>query len=229
MVTIIACTMRSSFVDNVFANYDRQVWKDKEMIIVLNKDDMSLDEWNQRASQYPNNEVKVIQLPQKYHLGKCLNYAIANAKEGIIAKFDDDDYYGPNYLRESVAALKSGKGSIIGKHTSYLYFEEKKALMVFRPGGEHKYVRSVKGGTLVFKKSLWRRVKFPEFKKVGTDSGWTGRCRRRGYKIYSVSKKNYVCVRRKNTGSHTQKKSTKRYMSQCRLVRHTKNYSRFVT
>ena len=229
MVTIIACTMRTAFMDNVFANYDRQLWKNKEMIIVLNNDNMDLEAWKERASQYPEDEVRVYQLPQTYKLGKCLNYAIELAKDGIIAKFDDDDYYGPKYLRESMRALKSGKASIIGKHTAYLYFEEKKALMVFRPGGERKYQRSVKGGSLVFRKSVWNRVKFPEFKLVGTDSGWVGRCVRRGFLVYSVSKRHYVCIRRKNTSSHTQKKSTKRYMSHCRLVRRTTNFARFVS
>jgi hypothetical protein len=229
VVTIIACTMRNSFMDNVFANYDRQTWKDKQMIIILNKNNMDLKLWKERAMQYPQNEVRVYKLPQKYKLGKCLNYAIARAKEGMIAKFDDDDYYAPKYLRESVRALKKGKASIIGKHTSYLYFEEKKALMVFRRGGERKYQRSIKGGTLLFKKSVWRTVKFPEHKLVGTDSGWTGRCRRRGFKIYSVSKKHYVCIRRKNIGSHTQKKSTKRYMSHCKLVRHTRHFAKYIS
>lgn len=229
MVTIIACTMRSAFMDNLFANYDRQVWKDKEMIIVLNKDSMDLDLWKERASQYPENEVRVYKLPQKYKLGRCLNFAIEKAKNGIITKFDDDDYYGAKYLRESVRALKSGKASIIGKHTSYMYFEEKNALMVFRVGGERKYQRSIKGGTLLFRKSVWNRVKFPEHKLVGTDSGWVGRCVRRGFRVYSVSKKNYVCIRRKNTKSHTQKKSTRLYMSHCRLVRRTKNFERYVS
>ncbi|WP_083676298.1 glycosyltransferase family A protein [Paenibacillus sp. FSL H8-0548] len=229
MITIIACTMRTSFMDNVFANYDRQLWKDKEMIIVLNKNNMDIKAWKERARKYPKGEVRVFKLPQKYKLGKCLNYAIARAKEGIITKFDDDDYYGPKYLRESARALKRGKAKIIGKHTSYLYFEGKKALMVFRRGGEWKYRRSVKGGTLLFRKSVWRKVKFPENKKVGTDSSWTGRCRRRGYKIYSVSKKHYVCVRRKNTSSHTQKKSTRRYMSHCKLVRYTRKFRRYVS
>lgn len=145
MITIIACTMRTSFMDNVFANYDRQLWKDKEMIIVLNKNNMDIKAWKERARKYPKGEVRVFKLPQKYKLGKCLNYAIARAKEGIITKFDDDDYYGPKYLRESARALKRGKAKIIGKHTSYLYFEGKKALMVFRRGGEWKYRRSVKG------------------------------------------------------------------------------------
>ena len=229
MVTIIACTMRSAFMDNVFANYDRQVWKNKEMIIVLNEDNMDLEAWQERARQYPENEVRVYQLPQTYKLGKCLNFAIGQAKNGIIAKFDDDDYYGAKYLRESMLAIKSGKASIIGKHSSYVYFEEMKALMVYRPGGEGKYLRAIKGGTLVFRKSVWNRVKFPEFRQVGTDGGWIGRCFKRGFRIYSVSKKHYVCVRRENTSSHTQKKSTKTYMADCEFVSFTTDFTQFVS
>ncbi|NBD27337.1 glycosyltransferase family 2 protein [Paenibacillus glycinis] len=228
MITVIACTMRPAFIDNVFENYDRQLWKNKQMIIVLNNDSMDIEQYQQRASQYPENEVRVFQLPQKYMLGRCLNYAINLAENGLIAKFDDDDYYGPKFLREAARAIKRGKASIAGKHTAYLYFNATRALMVFRRGGEWKYKRSVKGGTLVFRKSVWRRVKFSEYRKSGSDSNWLGRCLRRGYRIYSLSKRHYVCIRRKNYNSHTQKKSTRRYMSHCRLVRRTKYFKRFV-
>ncbi|WP_165822373.1 glycosyltransferase [Paenibacillus montanisoli] len=228
MITVIACTMRQSCMDNVFQNYDRQLWQNKKMIIVLNNDDMDIELYQQRASQYPENEIRVIQLPQEYKLGQCLNYAIDLAEDGFIAKFDDDDYYGPQYLREAARAIKRGKASIVGKHTAFIYFRAKQALMIFRRYGEWKYRRSVKGGTLVFRKSVWDQVKFPEFKQSGSDSGWIWRCRRRGYRIYSVSKRHYVCIRRKNHNSHTQKKTTWTYMSQCRFVRKTKYYRRYV-
>ncbi len=198
------------------------------MIIVLNNDKMDIELYRERARKYPENEVRVIQLPEEYKLGKCLNYAINLAQDGLIAKFDDDDYYGPKFLSEAALAIKNGKASIVGKTTSYLYFEAARSLMVFRQGSEQKYTRNIKGGTLVFRKSVWRRVRFPEFKKVGSDSGWVGRCIRRGYRIYSLSKRHYVCIRRKNTNSHTQKKSTRLYMSHCKLVRKTNDYRRYV-
>lgn len=229
MLTVIACTMRSSHMNQVFSNFNRQSHKNKQMIIILNKDDMDINQWKKRASKYPKNKIRVYQLPQRYKLGKCLNYAISKAKGGIITKFDDDDYYGRNYLKESVLALKKNKGSIIGKTTAFLYFEEKNALMVFRAGSENKRTRSVKGGTLLFKKTLWKKVKFPENRFVGTDSEWIRRCRIRGYKVFSVSKKNYVCIRRRDISSHTQKKSTKRYMSFCKLVARTRKYIPYVT
>ncbi|WP_164779494.1 glycosyltransferase family 2 protein [Paenibacillus kobensis] len=228
MITVIACTMRSSFINNVFDNYDRQLYKDKQMIIILNNDNMDIEAYRQRASQYPGNEVRVFKLPQNYKLGKCLNYAINLAKNGIIAKFDDDDYYGPKFLREAARAIKSGKAPIVGKHTAFLYFKAKQALMVFRSGGEWKYLRGIKGGTLVFRKSVWKRIPFPENREVGTDSSWLHRCNRRGIRIYSVSKRHYVCIRRTDYNSHTQKTSTRRYMSHCKLVRKTKYYSRYV-
>jgi len=229
MVTIIACTMRNLFMNNVFNNFERQKWIDKEMIIILNHDSMDLQAWRRRAKQYGAGKVRVYKLPQHYKLGRCLNYAIVKAKEGIITKFDDDDYYGPRYLEESIKALNNRKGDIVGKAAAYLYFQEKKALMVFRPNGESQRSRTVKGGTLMFHKSVWRQVKFPNNRKAGSDSVWIRRCRRHGYRIYSVTKKNYVCIRRKDIGSHTQRVDTHTYMSNCKLVRYTKNYVPFIS
>jgi glycosyltransferase involved in cell wall biosynthesis len=228
MITVIACTMRPSCMDNLFENYDRQLWKDKRMIIVLNNDKMDIKAYQQRASQYPDNEVRIFQLPQKYKLGSCLNYAIKLAEDGIIAKFDDDDYYGPMFLREAARAIKRGRAPIVGKHTAFLYFEAKLALMLFRRGGERKYKRKVKGGTLVFRKWVWRRVRFPTNRKAGSDARWLSNCIRRGFRIYSVSKRHYVCIRSKDWNRHTQKKSTRRYMQHCRLVRRTKDFTHYV-
>jgi hypothetical protein len=47
------------------------------MIVVLNKGSMDFDLWTERANQYPKNKVRVFKLPEKYTLGKCLNYAIS--------------------------------------------------------------------------------------------------------------------------------------------------------
>jgi glycosyltransferase involved in cell wall biosynthesis len=229
MVSIIACTMRNSYMDNLFANYERQDWPNKEMIIILNKDDMDLDLWKKRANQYKINEVRVYQLPEEYNLGKCLNWAIAKAKGTFIAKFDDDDYYAPGYLSESVEALRKKKAPIVGKHTCFIYFEEKQALMEYRRGRENMHLGRVKGGTLLFRKAVWNKVKFPEDRVVGSDSHWLKACRAANYKIHSVSKYNYVCIRRANTESHTQKRNTEDYMSKCELIRYTDNFIPYIT
>jgi cellulose synthase/poly-beta-1,6-N-acetylglucosamine synthase-like glycosyltransferase len=227
VVTIIACSMRPSFMKNVFENYLRQTVEEKEMIVVLNKDDMHLAKWRRRAKKYPN--VRVFKVKEKFHLGKCLNFAIRKAKYDIIAKFDDDDYYGPDYLKESLKAMTEKDAPIVGKRTSYLYFEGKRALMIYRRGSERKFVSKVKGGTLVFLKSVWRKVKFPEKRRAGSDARFLLNCNKAGFRVYSVSRANYVCIRRKDTGSHTQRKPTSAYMRSCKLIRRTSNFIPRVT
>ena len=227
MVSIITVTMRSRYMYNIFFNYARQKWKNKRLIIILNNDALDLHKWREKAKQF--DKVSVYKLPEKYTLGKCLNWAIARVKSEVIAKFDDDDYYAPYYLEESMLALKEGKASIVGKHTSYMYFEENKTLMIFRQGFEHRFVKRVKGGTLLFNKSAWRKIKFNEQKIAGSDSRWLLDCYRKGIKTYSISKANYVCIRRKNPKTHTQKRSTAKYMRRCRFVCITDNYTPYIT
>lgn len=212
---------------NIFSNYLRQSIEEKELIIVLNRDDMDINIWREKAKKY--NNVSVYQISEKCQLGKCLNYGIGKAKYNLVTKFDDDDYYAPDYLKEGINTLKETRASIVGKHTSFLYFEGENALMLFRKGGERKYRRHVKGGTLLFKKSVWDQIKFNEQVVSGSDVDFLRRCKREGFRIFSSSKYNYVCVRRKNVKSHTQKTSTLNYMSKCKLIAYTDNYVPLIT
>ncbi|MDQ1912296.1 glycosyltransferase [Paenibacillus sp. GD4] len=227
VLTVIVCTMRPSFIDNVFDNYLRQTWEEKELMIILNRDNMDITEWRERAKGNP--DIVVYQLPQEYTLGKCLNWGIARANYPIIAKFDDDDYYGPDYLKESMHAMKKKKAPIIGKTTCYLYFEAEKALMLYRKGMENQYRPKIKGGTLLFKKSVWEKVKFPEKRVAGSDARWLLNCNKAGFKVYSVSKNNYVCIRREDISTHTQKKNNRKYMESCKMISCTSEFVPLIT
>jgi glycosyltransferase involved in cell wall biosynthesis len=227
LVSIITVTMRPQYMDEVLFNYARQEWEDKELIVVLNKDNMNLNKWKERAKLF--DRVRVYQLPEEYPLGRCLNWAIARANSKIIAKFDDDDYYAPYYLSESMKAIQSGKAPIIGKHTAYVYFVKKRALMLYRKGNENRHKKKLKGGTIVFKRTVWDRVKFDEKKVAGSDARWLTECADAGYKAYSVSKENYACIRRGDGNSHTQKRRTKDYMKHCNKICQTGNYVPYVT
>jgi len=222
MLSIICCTMRPTFMQNIFDNYERQSFENKEMLIILNRDDMDITLWREKAKHYKN--VTVYKVPQKYMLGKCLNYGIARAKYDILAKFDDDDYYSPYYLQEGMNALKRTKSAIVGKHTSFVYFKDKKTLMQFRERGEDRYRRHLKGGTLLFHRQAWESVHFDEKRASASDADFLRRCKRSGFKIFSTSKYNYVCIRRKDTESHTQKTTTRNYMDKCKFIARTSDF-----
>ncbi|MDR6224602.1 glycosyltransferase [Desmospora profundinema] len=203
MVSIITCTVRQNFMDNVFRNYASQknIYK-KELIIILNSKKLNYRKWAQKAKKYPN--VSVYMVPDKT-LGECLNFGIQKAKYPIVAKMDDDDYYAPLYLPQAIHALITKDVSLVGKYSRFTYFEGKKLLAVMTPHRENKFhdpESCLAGGTLVFKKDLFPRVRFPATNN-GEDVLFQVECARKGHKIYSTDRHYYVYIRRANHQSHT--------------------------
>jgi hypothetical protein len=82
MVSIICCTMRMDYMENVFENYENQDWEEKELIIILNRDDMDVNPWKERAKQ--SKSVTTYQLPEQLTLGACLNYGIKKSKYRLL-------------------------------------------------------------------------------------------------------------------------------------------------
>lgn len=73
-VSVIVCTQRPFFVENILENYAKQEWGTKELIVILNNDEIDINEWQEKIEQYPN--LQVYQLSEQTSLGECLNYAV---------------------------------------------------------------------------------------------------------------------------------------------------------
>ncbi|XQY93100.1 glycosyltransferase [Metabacillus sp. HB246100] len=190
-VSIITGTIRETFLENVFNNYDQQLWNEKELILILNKDKLNLRSWQEKAEKYPN--VRVFQLHEGATLGECLNYGILKAQYDYIAKFDDDDYYGPNYLSNSMKVFKNKEISILGKSSYYVYFLNQKALMRIQ-NKENTFDDSVSGATFIFRKEVFNNVQFQKRTRA-EDYYFIEDCKKNGYKIFTTSKDDFVAIR----------------------------------
>ncbi|MBM7691481.1 cellulose synthase/poly-beta-1,6-N-acetylglucosamine synthase-like glycosyltransferase [Peribacillus deserti] len=227
MVSIICCTMRKDYMENVFRNYDSQLWKDKEMIIILNADDLNKHIWEKRAKKSKN--VSVYQLSETITLGECLNYGIERAKHDYIAKFDDDDYYAPNYLVHAMPAFRKTNADIIGKRTVYMYFEEEKILAINNPGREKKFVtQGIKGATLIVKKSIFEKVKFQNL-NLGEDTVFLRQCIKNNFRIFSGDKTNYVCIRKAKKDHHTWIADNQNLLKKSSFICKTDDYIPYIT
>jgi hypothetical protein len=49
--------MREEFMNNVFENYEREIYDDKGLIIVLTKRNMNIANWLEKANNYENVRV----------------------------------------------------------------------------------------------------------------------------------------------------------------------------
>lgn len=221
MVSVITCTMRPHSIDNVFNNYNRQKYKEKELIIVLNNDVMNIREWKRRAAKYKN--VRVFQLPETVTQGECLNFAVKKSVHPFFAKFDDDDFYAPHYLAGSMAVFQRTHADIVGKRSIFCYLEASKVLALRTPNYEHVFTSTVSGATLIVRKSVWKKIGF-EALNYKSDTTFTTQANEQGYKIYSADKYNYTCIRNANPEMHTWKLTDKDFLKRCEIIARTVNF-----
>lgn len=219
MVSIVTCTNRNGHMANVFHNYSHQEWVKKELIVVLNGDNMKLREWRRQAKQYSN--VTVYQLPAEDSLGQCLNFAVDKAKYDIIAKFDDDDYYSPYYISQAMHVFKTKQADVVGKKKIFTYFQRCQKL------GIRSAKMAIAGPTIMFRKKVHDQVRFPS-RNVAEDSFFLRKAKKNQFKIYTTNPYNFVYIRSAKE-NHTWQLANKQLMKQCFDLKVTDNYIPCVT
>ncbi|MBM7615471.1 glycosyltransferase family protein [Alkaliphilus hydrothermalis] len=228
LVSIVMGTNRQYYMDNVFSNFDMQNYKNKEMIVVLNDNRMDLKLWKNRAKKYKN--VMILQLDEAEPLGACLNLAISKANGDIITKFDDDNYYAPEYLGDLLNAFKYTDADIVGKGCYYIYFEGLKTLGLKFEYKENQYTKFVAGSTITGKKHVFDKVKFVTDRQQGSDSQFLQDCSKQGFKIYSTDRFNHVVCRRASLDDHTWKINDEEHLKKCKIItENTDDYTTPVT
>ncbi|EJL29970.1 glycosyltransferase [Brevibacillus sp. BC25] len=214
-VSIITCTNRPHFFNNIIANYKTQLFRVKELVIVINKDSMSLEKYRKKVRGYKN--ISIYKVPERVSLGRCLNYAVSKTKYQFIAKFDDDDYYSPYYLKQQMNDLHRTGADIVGKRAYMAYLQARKLLILRFPKQQNKFLGALAGGTILFRKRVFNRVRFANV-SLGEDGRFIRASRARGYKIYASAPRNYIAVRRKNKKSHTWTAGDRYLMSGSRVL-----------
>jgi hypothetical protein len=81
--------------------------------IIVNNNKIPLAPYQNLAKKLRN--IHIFRVPGPTSLGACLNYAVKKTKYNFIAKFDDDDYYAPYYLTDSLQAFQRTNADVIGK------------------------------------------------------------------------------------------------------------------
>lgn len=208
-ITVITSTNKPHFLDHMFGNYRRQVWPNKEWIIVLNMDKVNIKRYQAMASKYKN--IRVFQLPSRQSLGQCLNFASKRAKHPYITRMDDDEYYAPYYLTGIMRSFRESKAALVGKRAYFIHLNGSK-LLLQRFYAQKRFVTILAGGTISYKKSVWKKVKFANL-SLGEDVRFCLDCRRKGYKLYAGDKYNFCALRRKQQNTHTWKVSDREFIN----------------
>ncbi|AKV59751.1 hypothetical protein AK829_00860 [Corynebacterium riegelii] len=191
-VSILASTNRPQQLSHLFSQIARQRSIDVELLLMLH----GIDEQPETVrAQYPQGiSGRVFKAPKSWSLGKCMNHLASNATGEYMAKFDDDDLYFENYLRDQINALEYSGADIVGKQASYMYHEQSDSFLLRNPEHELCFTDFVAGPTLVWHRRVTEGLSFPDRTK-GEDTGFLNSAVKRGYTIYSADRFNFVQMR----------------------------------
>ncbi len=116
-VAIVCVSMRPQLLDSVVANIARQLDVELDIVFVANAPNFDMRAVERAFADLPGT---VVLHPRvRTSLGSALNRAMEQTDARFVAKFDDDDLYGPYFLADSLRAHGYAGASVVGKHTYY--------------------------------------------------------------------------------------------------------------
>lgn len=199
-VSALVPTVRPQQVQHVLQMVGQQ--KDVKVQLVLLSHGFVIDEQalKQEAAAYGLTDVVLLHADRSTSLGACLNQLVAAADGDVLAKIDDDDWYGQYYLADMVAALRYSGAQVVGKNARYVYLEEHDVTVQRTPHLSRCFTNFVAGPTLVGWASVFREHPFAHV-TTGEDTGFLESVHKSGGKIFATDPFNFV--QRRSIKGHT--------------------------
>jgi hypothetical protein len=196
-VAVVCVSMRPHLLDAVVANIERQRGVDLEVVFVANAPSFDMDRVEQAFAAF--DRAVIVRPPEHTTLGSSLNQAMEMTDARFVAKFDDDDLYGPGFLADSLRAHGYAGAGVVGKHSYFARLAATGATHLRFPANEFRYSGTLAGGTLVLDRDRIGDQRFEDI-SLGEDRAFLAQCHRRGFSTFSADRFNFVQVR---TGRNT--------------------------
>lgn len=193
-VTALVSSMRPDQLDHVLHTVAKQADVEVQLAFLAHGWDVNKKDVRERAAGLGLKNVVVLQASEDIPLGACLNRLVDAADGDVVAKIDDDDLYGPYYLRDQVNALEYSGAELVGKQAHFVRLLDFDLTAVRFPEREHRYTDFVMGPTMVTRRETARALRFPEV-GIGEDSAFLRSVISEGGRIYSADRFGFVQVR----------------------------------
>ena len=212
-VSVVILTCRPRNVTHALENFARQIYQEKELLLVLNNASFDIDAIRAQARAFPN--VHVLQMEGQPTLGACLNRAVREASGVYVAKMDDDDHYGKRYISDMMLAAAFSDAEILGKGAYFAHLEGPNKMALREVRVDHQHTDMVAGASLTVRREVLERITF-QSRSHGEATTFLREAAQAGCRIYSADRFNYVMVRRKNSAKHRWKVKDAEFLKDCR-------------
>ncbi|WP_114201278.1 glycosyltransferase [Janibacter anophelis] len=204
-VSAVISTNRAHELDTVADNMARQsllASGELQVVLVLHGLDVDVAEVTARFRDRGIERLEVIAADASLTLGACLNLGIDASDGAHVAKIDDDNFYGREYLRDLVDAVDVSGAGIVGKWAHYTWLRSTRAVILRFPKSEHRFERLVQGGSILMRGEVARGLRFSDLPRA-VDTDLLNRAKAEGVRTYSSDRFNYVSIRGTDRHAHT--------------------------
>ncbi|MEU3016667.1 glycosyl transferase family 2 [Nocardiopsis sp. NPDC007018] len=149
-VSVILCTRRPDMVGFALAQIARQRGVNVETVLTLHGFPASLPRVRAAVDAYRATDLPLVvhEAPADRVFGAVLNDSVALASGDLLAKWDDDDWYGPEHLADLVLARTYSGAELVGTGQDFVFLQEID-LMVWRSRESETATRFIAGGTIL--------------------------------------------------------------------------------
>jgi glycosyltransferase involved in cell wall biosynthesis len=98
--------------------------------------------------------ITIVEVPAGVPFGEALNRGMRQAGGRYVAKWDDDDFYGPDFLADMVMASTYSGAELVGCFAQFIYLEQIDLTVYRRAGQSERMGRGVAGGTFVMERAF---------------------------------------------------------------------------
>lgn len=210
LVSVVLVSRRPHLIQECIEKVAAQTYPRIEFIYVLHGAHENAAETLEKAKA---GGAISLQLDRTFSLGACINVAARFATGEYLAKFDDDDFYGPNYLSDLMSYRNFVDFDVIGKPPGFyyrsadgkLYFDRGSMRREWRfAAPESERILSA-GAAMMAKRNVFKHIPYPETRRGGADSEFLRQCQRAGIVTYSADVFNFVVYRDPDDAFHTWK------------------------
>ncbi|MBN9645295.1 glycosyltransferase [Corynebacterium sp. CCM 8862] len=212
-VSVICSTIRKQQIDHVLNMAAAQVNVDLQLCILAHG--FPAEGIKDKAEKLGLDDVVVLEGDSGDSLGHCLNRLVDASDGEVIAKWDDDDIYGPHYLEDQLNALMFSAADVVGKQAHFTWLEQRGLTALTSPEREHKFTHFVAGPTLVFPRETAQKHRFLDV-STGEDTAFLRSVVAAEGRIYTADRFNFIRIR--GGEGHTWRRPDNEFLANSRVI-----------
>src|SRR5699024_144316 len=159
-ISVITSTNRKHNLKDYFQQLINQKYINLQVILITHGFKLSDKEILKYHKDIHELDLKIIHVTDDQPFEYCLNKAISKIKYPYVAKMDDDDFYFEHYLIDSWIAARYTDADLVGKFSTYTFFQGSILTISKHKNTRRKYHPFVMGATFFAKSELMKKYMF---------------------------------------------------------------------